>query len=516
MAHPYLWIAIVGGFVAFLTGAGVGMNDLSNAFGTTYGAKILTLLQIVILASVCEFVGAVALGGSVTSTISGGIADSTAFEDQPYVLMYGMLCALGAAFLWLAVATWLVLPVSSTHSICGGVMGFGMVYGGPGGIYWAKKKDEFPFVDGAVPIVASWFISPLLTGAVAAGMYSLIRVLVLKPANSKNRALYSLPVVVGIAFFFEAFFVLYKGAKSRLHWSVGKAAWVAALIAVGASIAAAALIPLLKRYVDRKEAEAAARAAEEPVLPDNGTRAQTAPPASSQQPVAYHKLEETTGSVVQERDDSSSEEDDEGMEEGNVETTSEAAAGEVAGSTASPRREAMIYNSSTESIYRYLQVFTAVCASFAHGASDVSNAVGPFAAIYNIYSTGKVSTTAETPIWILCLGGAGLVVGLATFGVRLMSLMGEKITLITPSRGFAAELSGALVVSFASGYGIPVSSTHCITGAVVAISMIDLGPRNVKWMMVLKMYAGWIGTLFVTGLVSATFFAQGIYSPTSA
>lgn len=510
-ANPYLWIAIVGGFVAFLTGAGVGMNDLSNAFGTTYGAKILTLLQIVILASICEFVGAVALGGSVTSTISGGIADSTAFEHEPYVLMYGMLCALGAAFLWLAVATWLVLPVSSTHSICGGVMGFGMVYGGPNGIFWAKKKDEFPFVDGAVPIVASWFISPLLTGAVAAGMYSLIRVLVLKPANSKQRALYSLPVVVGIAFFFESFFVLYKGAKSRLHWSVGKAAWVAALIAIGAALAAGALIPLLKRYVDRKEAAAAARAAEEPVLPDNENGEQAQP--ASTQPVAYHKLEETTGSVVQERDESSSEDEDvDDDEEGRRGT----ADGEVTeNGEPRPRREAMIYNSSTEAIYRYLQVFTAICASFAHGASDVSNAVGPFAAIYNIYSTGKVSSTAETPIWILCLGGAGLVVGLATFGVRLMSLMGEKITLITPSRGFAAELSGALVVSFASGYGIPVSSTHCITGAVVAISMIDLGPRNVKWLMVLKMYAGWIGTLFVTGLVSATFFAQGIYSPTS-
>lgn len=466
------------------------MNDLSNAFGTTYGAKILTLLQIVILASICEFSGAVSLGGSVTSTISGGIADSSAFQNEPYVLMYGMLCALGAAFVWLAVATWLVLPVSSTHSICGGVMGFGIVYGGLNGIFWAKKKSEFPFVDGVAPIVASWFISPLLSGAVAAAMYAIIRKVVLTPENSKQRALYSLPVVVFVAFFFESFFVLYKGAKSRLHWTVGKAAWVAVLIAVGAAIVAGALLPLLKRHIDKREAAEEARRAEVPIQPDF-TEGE-ANPRSCSTDVVVRKEGETTGAVVNEN---ASESDLDAEEE--VEAP----------------REATIYNKSTESIYRYLQVFTAVCASFAHGASDVSNAVGPFAAIYNIYSTGKVSKTAETPIWILCLGGAGLIVGLATFGVRLMSLMGEKITLITPSRGFAAELSAALVVSFASGYGIPVSSTHCITGAVVAISMIDLGFKNVKWMMVLKMYCGWVGTLFVTGLLSATFFSQGIYSP---
>eukprot|EP00796_Vickermania_ingenoplastis_P012992 gene12992-8839_t len=491
MVHPYLWIAIVGGFVAFLTGAGVGMNDLSNAFGTTYGAKILTLLQIVILASICEFAGSVSLGGSVTSTISGGIADSEAFAQEPYVLMYGMLCALGAAFVWLAVATWLILPVSSTHSICGGVIGFGIVYGGPNGIFWAKKKDEFPFVDGVVPIVASWFISPVLTGAVAASMYTIIRKFVLQPANSKQRALYSLPVVVCIAFFFESFFVLYKGAKSRLHWSVGKAAWVAVIIAVGAGIVTAALLPLLKRHIDKREAAEEVRRNEEPAHPD-AVEPEGIARELNNDPV--RKEGETTGAVVNPNVSDS----DSDAEEGE----------------AVPQpHQAAIYSKSTESIYRYLQVFTAICASFAHGASDVSNAVGPFAAIFNIYQNGKVSAQAETPIWILCLGGAGLVVGLATFGVRLMSLMGEKITLITPSRGFAAELSGALVVSFASGYGIPVSSTHCITGAVVAISMIDLGFTNVKWMMVLKMYCGWVGTLIVTGLVSATFFAQGIYSP---
>ncbi|RNF06379.1 phosphate-repressible phosphate permease, partial [Trypanosoma conorhini] len=157
-----------------------------------------------------------------------------------------------------------------------------------------------------------------------------------------------------------------------------------------------------------------------------------------------------------------------------------------------------------------------ICASFAHGASDVSNAMGPFAAIYSIYQTQTASAVNSTPIWILCLGGAGLVLGLATFGVRLMRLLGERITTITPSRGFSAELSTALVVSFASGYGVPISSTHCITGAVVAISMVDVGFLKVRWIIVAKMYAGWIMTLVICGVISALFFAQGIYSPSRA
>lgn len=505
MANPFLWVTIVGGIVAFLTGAGVGMNDLSNAFGTTYGAKVLTLFQIVILASICEFAGAVSLGGSVTSTISGGIADAKAFSSEPYLLMYGMLCALVAAFVWLAVATWLVLPVSSTHSICGGVMGFALVYGGPSGVYWAKKKSEFPFLGGVAPMVLSWFISPVLTGAVAGGMYLLLRLLVLRSANSRQRALFSLPIVVAIAFFFESFFVLYKGAKHRLHWTVGKSAWVAALIAVGAAGVSAALIPLVKRYIEREEAADAARAAEEPALPAREGEEALRPSGSA---AMVRKDGETTGAVVQRLSESDTESDHE--EENGREPVEERETEN--GVPTGPQ----IYDISTERIYRYLQIFTAICASFAHGASDVSNAVGPFAAIYDIYVHGTVSATAATPIWILCLGGAGLVLGLATFGVRLMRLMGEKIALLTPSRGFTAELAAALVVSFASGYGIPVSSTHCITGAVVAISMADVGVKRVRWMLVLKMYGGWVGTVFVTGLLSALLFAQGVYAPSPA
>ncbi|EPY24188.1 solute carrier family 20 (sodium-dependent phosphate transporter) [Strigomonas culicis] len=537
MANPFLWIVTVGGFLAFLTGAGVGMNDLSNAFGTTYGAKVLTLVQICILASICEFAGSVSLGGAVTSTISGGIANPSNFTNHPYFFMYGMLCACGAAFTWLAIATWLTLPVSSTHSICGGIIGFALVFGGGNGVYWAKPQSDFPFFGGVAPIVASWFISPLLTGIVAALIYGSVRFFVLRPKNSVQRAIYTLPLIVGIAFFLESFFVLYKGAKTRLHWDVKRSAWVAACIGGAAGGLSCGFIPLLKLRIRRIEREAEELAREEhlplglvelemavtgefhevhdphlehfanpeSIFADIGAEAHHRTHAEAvEEPPRKRGQSPTAGAVVSEE-----------MEERSSCSGSERAAATPtarSGANTASGLDVQMYNSNAEIVYRYLQIFTAICASFAHGASDVSNAVGPFAAIYAIYQTGEVEF-GDTPIWILCLGGAGLVVGLSTFGVRLMRLLGEKITVITPSRGFSAELSAALVVSFASGYGIPVSSTHCITGAVVAISMVDVGIKKVRWLMVLKMYGGWIFTLVVTAVMSATFFAQGVYAP---
>lgn len=151
--------------------------------------------------------------------------------------------------------------------------------------------------------------------------------------------------------------------------------------------------------------------------------------------------------------------------------------------------------------------------SLAHGANDVSNSIGPFSAIYGIYTHGEVEATAKVPLWLLCLGGAGIVVGLATYGVNIMRLLGEKLAVITPARGFSAELSTALVVSFATMFGIPISSTHCITGAVIGISMMDVGIRHVRWRMIGRMYVGWISTMIIAGFISAAFFAQGVYSP---
>ncbi|KAH8620857.1 putative phosphate repressible phosphate permease [Trypanosoma vivax] len=327
--------------------------------------------------------------------------------------------------------------------------------------------------------------------------------------------MYFLPVIVGITFFLESFFVLYKGAKARLHWSAGKAAWVSAIVGCCASIVTTALLPFLSRRVrwlwERRqrdgmsaaEAPGCVKESPEPV-PETLVREPAMCPMTSPPPESGADGGAGAGAGA-------------GAEHG---AAADAPGGGCLGTKSisaymvdEGKHSTEMYDSRVEYVFRYLQVFTAVCASFAHGANDVSNAVGPFAAIYSIYENKAVMARNDMPIWILCLGGAGIVCGLATLGVRIMRLLGERITRITPSRGFAAELSAALVVSLASAYGIPVSSTHCITGAVVAIRILDNGFCSVPWLLVGKMYAGWMFTLVITGLISAALFAQGVYAP---
>ena len=128
--YLYLWVVVIGGINSFLDACGIGMNDLANSFGTVYGSKVLNKWQIVAIAIVMEFSGAMLLGKQVVGTISGGISNTSYFKNDPYVLMYGFLTALGASTIWLYTATHLKLPVSTTHAIVGGIMGFSLVFGG--------------------------------------------------------------------------------------------------------------------------------------------------------------------------------------------------------------------------------------------------------------------------------------------------------------------------------------------------------------------------------------------------
>ena len=237
---------------------------------------------------------------------------------------------------------------------------------------------------------------------------------------------------MAVTFFIESFFVLSKGAGSRITWPIETTSWVSGCIASGAALLSALAIPWLTKKVE-----------EIPVLPE----------------------------VVTE------------------------------------------YDPKVEYTFKYLQIFTSICTSFAHGANDVSNAVGPLAAIWYIYQNDAVASKIEVPLWILALGGTGIVVGLATYGKKIMEVLGEKITFISPARGFSAELATALVVSFASKYGFPISSTQCITGAVIGISLCDHDLKNVNWRIIARIFVSWIGTILVTAGLSAAIFAQGVYSP---
>lgn len=480
----YTWILVAGALNSFLDAAGIGSNDLANSFGTTYGSKVLTVPQIILLASIFEFLGAMVLGSPVTNTLAGSISNVTYFKSQPYVLMYGMLSALAGSTTWLYTATYLGLPVSTTHSIVGGIMGFSLVYKGVDGVVWTKSIPDFPFVGGFVPIAISWVTSPVITGIISMIFYSSIRYFIIKTNNSVQRSIYFLPAVVFSTIFIESIFVLSKGAGSRITWDMGQTVWVSACIGIGASLLSTALIPSFKKKIDTYVAPTAMLENVKEVVDLSGAIVIADATAPATAPVTAPA---STNSV-----------------------TVTDLSGNIIPVTSHVDE---LHDPRIESVFAYLQIFTSICTSFAHGANDVSNAVGPLAAIWYIHENSAVASKIEVPPWILAIGGFGIVVGLSTYGIKIMEVLGKNITYISPSRGFSAELATALVISFCSKYGLPVSSTQCITGAVVGISLCDRKFSDLNLKIMAKIFVSWILTLFVTAGISAAIFSQGVYSP---
>jgi PiT family inorganic phosphate transporter len=161
---------------------------------------------------------------------------------------------------------------------------------------------------------------------------------------------------------------------------------------------------------------------------------------------------------------------------------------------------------SVEKVFAILMVFTACAMAFAHGSNDVANAIGPLAAIVSVISNdGQILAKSVLPTWVLFLGGAGIVVGLATFGYKVMGTIGRKITELTPSRGFAAELAAATTVVIASGTGLPISTTHTLVGAVLGVGLAR-GISALNLRVIGTIVTSWIITLPAGAILSILFF----------
>ncbi|HIH75682.1 MAG TPA: inorganic phosphate transporter [Methanosarcina sp.] len=316
----------------------IGANDLANAMGTSVGTGALTIKQVIIIAAVFEFLGAVFFGKRVTSTIAKGIVPIDMISSiHPDLVVLGMLAAILAASFWITLATFYNLPVSTSHSIVGSVLGFGLIaaYNGTisfSDIHWSVL----------VKIVASWFVSPVLGAILAFLIFSIIRSLYLHRASD-------LPAVE-------------------------------------------------KKFI-------------------------------------------------------------------------------------------------------FLQLLTACYIAFAHGSNDVANAVGPLSAALNVMGI----TGTEIPIWVLVMGGLGMVIGMATWGYKVVETIGSKITELTPTRGFSAQFATASVVLLHSYSSLPISTTHTLVGSVIGVGLaggiaaVDLG---VIW----RIISSWIATVPIAALTSAIIF----------
>lgn len=516
MATPalpqYLWLVITGAFAAFGFAWGTGSNDGANAFATSVGAKTLTLKQAIIIASIFEFGGAMLLGRVSTNTIAGKIANPAVFASDPAAYAYGMVCALTTSFVWQSLCSYWELNVSSTHTIIASIIGFSMVWGGPSAVNWYTWDPNLvpPFA-GVVPILMSWIISPIFTGAAACLILYICRTAILRRKHAVMISIWTLPVVVALTAWINVFFVFTKGAKKTLEksedaWSVGKSAWVSAAISGGLGlIVAATACPILMKRVKNL-----------PELPSSEDAAGMSSSASSTSSLSLQNKDTTETDITQphtakERLVSAWKITRTAVMHGvNVDVHQAIKTDPLVKDI---HKNAERFDPKAEYVFGWLQVFSAICVIFAHGASEVGFMAGPLSTIYQIYMYGTMPTSVQPQIWVILIGAGGLVIGLATYGYKLIAAMGTKMAMLSPSRGFAAELATALVILVTSQFGLPTSSSQCITGAIVGVGLMEGAKRGVNWKFFARQFAAWVATVMVAAVATAGLFAQGVYSP---
>lgn len=394
----------------FFMAWGVGANDVANAMGTSVGSKALTIKQAIMIAMVFEFCGAYLAGGEVTETIKNGIVDAEVIS--PDLMVLGMMSALFAAGTWLLVATAKGWPVSTTHSIVGAVIGFAAVGVSMDAVQWSAIG----------PIVASWVVTPFLSGLVAFGLFMSVQKLIIDTDEPFRNAKRFVPLYMFLTGFMVALMTVTKGLKHvGLHLSGNQGI----LLALGIGV----LVMLL-------------------------------------------------GMAILSR----------------IQVDAEADKG--------------FHYASVEKVFAVLMVFTACSMAFAHGANDVANAVGPLAAIVGVIEsqgTAAIAAKSAVPGWVLLLGAIGIVIGLATYGYKVIATIGKEITELTPSRGFAAELATASTVVGASAIGLPVSTTHTLVGAVLGIGLArGIGALNLG--VIGKIFMSWVITLPAGAILAIVFF----------
>jgi PiT family inorganic phosphate transporter len=411
-------LVVIAAAVGFLMAWGIGANDVANAMGTSVGSKALTIKQAILIAMVFEFAGAYLAGGAVTSTIRKGIIDSAFFVNTPELLVFGMISALLAAGIWLALASYLGWPVSTTHSIVGAIVGFAAVGVSSEAVEWGKVGG----------IVGSWIITPAISGFIAYLIFQSAQKLIFDTAKPFENAKKYVPVYMAFAGFVMALVTIKKGLK---HVGLGLPAEQGYLI----SIAIAVLVGIAgSLYIKRLKIDPKAE------------------------------------------------------------------------------KEAQFVN--VEKVFAVLMIVTACCMAFAHGSNDVANAIGPLAAVVSIVDNGgEIGKSAELVWWILPLGGIGIVAGLALFGHRVIKTIGNGITHLTPSRGFAAELAAATTVVIASGTGLPISTTQTLVGAVLGVGMAR-GIAALNLGVVRNIVVSWVITLPAGAGLSIVFFfmIKGIFA----
>ena len=447
----------------------IGANDVANAMGTSVGSGALTFKRAVILAAILEFAGAFFVGSHVSDTVRKGIVDPALFAGDPQAFVLGMLSALLAAGLWLQIASYFGWPVSTTHSIVGAIIGFGIVYGGMTAIHWNKVST----------IAASWVISPVLSGTISFLIFQIVMHRVFYQADPVKAVRRFTPYMVFVVLGIMTLVMVFKGLK---HLKLDLSLPNALLVASGVGLLGALLsVVLLRRYKTDDTLEDQRQAREEYTAR------------------AMHKAMKHLSRAKRAAETDEQSTIDSMMEDArSITDTSEKRAN--LGSNNQFRQ--------VERIFIFLQILTACFVAFAHGANDVANAIGPLSAAVQTAQDAAVAAKATVPMWALALGGVGIVIGLATYGWRVMETVGKKITELTPSRGFCAEFGAATTIVLASKLALPISTTHTLVGAVLGVGLArGIGALNLK--TVRDIAISWVVTI-PAGAIMAILIYKGL------
>lgn len=552
---------------AFLDAWNIGANDVANSFATSVSSRALTYPQAMIVAAICEFLGAVLAGSRVSDTIKNKIIDVAQFESAPAGLMLVMACALVGSSTWLTLATRIGAPVSTTHSIVGGIIGAGIAANGAGGVHWGW--------DGFAKIIASWFIAPAVAGGFAAILYLITKYTVLERKNSLRNALYIIPFYFALTAGVLIMVIVWKGAPNLKLDKLSDGQVLGAIF--GGAGAAAALYwifwyPYLYRKLVLEDwtlkvyhiflGPLLLRRGEVPPVPEgskyqlvtdyyNGNRTREEYEAAvdsgisgidaSQIPDQASGSDdiENKGADINITGINTNEDAPVKLDKLNKQTfpilikprnwhrliwlavshgftqdviSNQRDKSRLAGDIGDMHSRAKKYDNKTEHLYSFLQGVTAGTASFAHGSNDISNAAGPLSTIYVIWANNSAGEKgkSDVPVWVLCYTAGALVIGLWTYGYNIMRNLGNRLTLQSPARGFSMELGAAITTVFATRLSLPISTTQCIVGAVVLVGLCNGDVRAVNWRMVAWCYAGWIFTVPCAGLISG--IVMGIIS----
>ena len=384
----------------------------------------------VVIASICEFLGAMLLGASVTSTIRSKIVDPKLYADDPQDLMYGMLCSLVSASFILFVANYFALPVSTTHTIVGSIVGFSIAAKGFQSVNWMEVGKIF----------ISWVAAPLITGLAAVVFFWSTRRFILYSSDPYKRSIRLYPFIVFAAIGLDAFMVLYKAGRNNdqiKKWGIPFQVPVG--FGIGLVLAIVfhfCLSPRLQRRINAKM-EAQEKAMSKTEKENEDAAQDMAENGEEEKSAAMKRVlgeeDETEVPATAEATMSSSERQKKGLSASFHKSMSKL--GEITinrdieaealkhSKTKEIWDAAEQFNPQAEEMFSYLQVLTACLLSFAHGANDVANAIGPIAAVFLIYNTAEASSKAPVPKWIIFLGAIGIVIGLVFYGYKLSKLL---------------------------------------------------------------------------------------------